>query len=290
MSNETTQTGTSTENYQGYANDAVGRAMDAINKQKGTDVYARENKEETFQAETVGSQNPYEGANFEDFAKASLESDTFTSQETYKGLDYNKVVTELPDDAQKLMANFRADYTKKTQELARQRKALEEERKALLESDFAKNIAEKAQTQVTVDPFDEATIEARIEQEVAKRMQEMLNPLKQQYELQQNQYQLDKFKAEHPDLQDYRQDIAKLLIQNENLNLQQAYFIVKGQAQTQKTRQLEDELSSYKSQAKEYGLMIGGTSRSAKQHVPENIKKQGGYAIYQWLQANKKSK
>ena len=188
------------------------------------------------------------------------------------------------------MANFRADYTKKTQELARQRKALEAERKALLESEFAKNIAEKAQADVTVDPFDEATIEARIEQEVAKRMQEMLNPLQKQYELQQNQYQLDKFKSEHPDLQDYRQDIAKLLIQNENLNLQQAYFIVKGQAQTQKTRQLEEELSSYKSQAKEYGLMIGGTSRSAKQHVPENIKKQGGYAIYQWLQANKKSK
>lgn len=291
MSNETTQEGTS--GYQGYAADVVGKAMDTVNKQRGSDVYAKtENKEENFTEESTStrSADSTQGANFEDFATAELDNQTFQTQETYKGLNYNEITSELPEDAQKLLANFRSDYTRKTQELSRQRKALEEERKALLESDFAKNIAEKAQAEVTVDPFDEATIEARIEQEVAKRMNEMLNPLKEQYELQQNQYQLEKFKAENPDLGEYRQDIAKLLLQNENLNLQQAYFIVKGKAQNAKTRQLEQELSSYKSQAKEYGLMIGGTSRSAKQSVPDNIKQQGGYAIYQWLQANKKSK
>ena len=43
----------------------------------------------------------------------------------HKGLDYNAVVKSLPEDTQKLMANLRADYTRKTQELSNQRKELE---------------------------------------------------------------------------------------------------------------------------------------------------------------------
>jgi hypothetical protein len=280
---------TGTSNFQGYKEDAVGRVMDRIIKEKGENAYDANKGAASPSTATTGTNNTSsnEGASFEEFAKADINNPNFT-QDTYKGLDYNKITSELPDDAQKLLSNMRSDYTRKTQELARERKALEQQREALVKSDFAKNIKIKAETEVAFDPFDDASVQAKIEQEVAKRMQEMLNPLQKQYELQQNQMELDKFKASNPDLMTYKKDVAKLLLQNENLSLQQAYFIVKGQKQNDHSRQLEEELSSYKSQAKEYGLMIGGTSRPSKApSVPKQVRDQGAYAVYQWLAANK---
>lgn len=290
---ETTPEGTSNEttsNYQNYKEDAVGKAMDQVINEKGGDVYAKVKEAVNPYQSTAGTDNPTstEGFDIEAFSKAEIEGEAFNSEEPHKGINYNKVVQELPDEAQKLLANFRSDYTRKTQELAAMRKQVEEQQKALLNSDFAKNIKEKAETNVEFDPFDDASVQAKIEQEVARRMQEMLNPLQQQYELQQNQYELDKFKAQNPDLMTYKKDVAKLLLQNENLSLQQAYYIVKGQKQNEQTRQLEEELSAYKSQAKEYGMLIGGSSRPSKTPtVPKSVKDQGAYAVYQWLAANK---
>lgn len=290
---ETTQTGTSTTpttSYQSYKEDAVGAAMDKLAKEKGEDIYANNNTSKGNNPTTKGinNQSTTEGFDFEGFAKAQIKSQAFNHEGTHKGIDYNKVVSELPEDAQKLMANFRADYTKKTQELAAMRKQVEEQQQALLNSDFAKNIKAKAEAEVEFDPFDDASVQAKIEQEVARRMQEMLNPLQKQYELQQNQMELDKFKAANPDLMDYKQDVAKLLLQNQNLSLQQAYYIVKGQKQNEKARQLEEELNTYKATAKEYGLMIGGTSRPSKAPtVPKAVRDQGAYAVYEWLAANK---
>lgn len=285
--------GTSTDttsNYQSYKEDAVGRAMDQVMAEQGGDVYAKIKNTQNTNTSTTGTNSvtSTEGADFETFAKASIEGEAFNSAEAHKGINYNKVMSELPDDAQKLLANFRSDYTRKTQELAAMKKQVEEQQKALLNSDFAKNIKEKAEAEVAFDPFDDASVQAKIEQEVARRMQEMLNPLQQQYELQQNQMELDRFKAANPDLMEYKQDVAKLLLQNENLSLQQAYFIVKGQKQNEKARQLEEELTAYKSQAKEYGMLIGGTSRPSKTPtVPKAVRDQGAYAVYQWLAANK---
>jgi hypothetical protein len=282
--------------FQRYAQDSVGKALDQVTKGT-TDVNHTTNNEtnEAVQATNTSTQSTNKSVaeqnhtpSFEEFANAELNNETITSGESYKGLNYDKVVGELSDDAQKLLANFRSDYTRKTQELARERKALEEQRKALLESDFAKNIKEKAEAQIEFDPFDDASVQAKIEQEVARRMQDMLTPMQQQYELQQNQMQLEKFKAENPDLDTYRTDVAKLLLQNENLSLQQAYFIVKGQKQNEKSRQLEEELNQYKSTAKEYGLLIGGSSRPSKNpSVPNVVREKGAFAIYQWLAANK---
>ena len=42
-----------------------------------------------------------------------------------KGVNYKEVVAALPEDAKTLLGNLRADYTRKTQELASQRKELE---------------------------------------------------------------------------------------------------------------------------------------------------------------------
>ena len=52
----------------------------------------------------------------------------------HKGIDYNRVIKELPEEAQKLLSNLRADYTRKTQELSKERKELEAVRKSMAEN------------------------------------------------------------------------------------------------------------------------------------------------------------
>ena len=228
------------------------------------------------------------GNNNTDFWNAKVEGDAFDG--THKGVNWNETVQGLPDDAQKLLSNLRADYTKKTQELSRQRKALESERKALLNEDYLSNINEVANKEINFDPFDNDSVNARIEQEVAKRMQQMIQPLQQEYELQQRQMALDNFKTQHPDLQEHKTEIAKLLMTDKSLNLERAYYIVKGKHNTEKAAAYEKELATYKEAAREYGLKVGGGRiNNPSQNIPEQVKKGGPYEIYKWLQGQKRN-
>lgn len=229
-----------------------------------------------------------ENQNFQSFAERNFD-DPLLSTGGHKGVDYNKVMSELPDDAKSMLGNLRADYTRKTQELAAMRKQLETERSALLNSEFTQNIAAMAAKEVTLDPYDDSSVEARIEKEVATRLQEMMKPLQTQYELNERQAKLDQFKVEHPDLTDYKTDIAKLLMTDETLTLERAYYIVKGQHTVSNKKAMEAELKEYKRAAKEYGLKVGGTQRATHNRVPETVRKQGGYAVYQWLQSRGKA-
>lgn len=223
-----------------------------------------------------------------DFWNTPVDNPTFA--ETHKGINWAETVNSLPEDAQKLLANLRADYTQKTQELARQRKALESERKALLNEDYLASINEKANAEIQFDPFDNDSVNARIEQEVAKRMQQMIQPLQQEYELQQRQMALDNFKAAHPDLTEYKTEIAQLLMTDKSLNLERAYYIVKGKANTERAAAYEKELATYKEAAREYGLKVGGGRiNNPSQNVPEAVKKGGPYEIYKWLQGQKRN-
>lgn len=206
-----------------------------------------------------------------------------------KGLNYAKVYDTLPEDAKKIVANLRADYTKKTQSIAEQRKQLEADRKALLESGFYDKV--KAQSESftgELDPFNPQSIEAKIQAEVAKRMKELIEPMRQEAELTKRQIALDNFKKENPDLAEYKTDIAKLLLADKNLTLEKAYWIVKGQKTTEYSRKTEAELAEYKKAARDYGLKVGGANRGKATEIPDHVKAKGAVAIYEWVSAQKK--
>ena len=99
-----------TSNFQSYKEDAVGRVMDQIIKEKGEQAYDT-NKEATTTNTTAGtnSTTSNEGASFTEFAETEINNPNFSQNQTHKGLDYNKITSELPDDAQKLLANMRSD-------------------------------------------------------------------------------------------------------------------------------------------------------------------------------------
>jgi hypothetical protein len=227
---------------------------------------------------------------------AEIEEPIFSSGENYKGMNYQEVVRELPDDAKKIIANLRSSYTRKTQELAEQQKIMQQHveeiqanRSALFNSEFNKNIEETAAAdKKDVDPFNPKTIEERIQQEVAKRMQDMLKPMKQAHQLQQQRIKLDAFKRDHPDLDGMKKEVAKVLMDHKGMNLEQAYWVIKGKKLDEQTRQQEDELGKYKAAARSAGLKVGGANRGTNRGVPQYVlDKDDPIAIYRWLEANK---
>lgn len=202
---------------------------------------------------------------------------------THKGINYNNVVEALPEDAQKLLANMRSSYTKKTQELAAQRKELQLQMEALQNSKVYENISEVAQRETQLDPYDTETFNARIEEEVARRMQQMMKPMQEEYQLQQRKQKLDAWTAEHPDFKDYKTDIVELLKTNRALDLQSAYYIVKGKSQTEALKAQQAELKQYKDAARQYGLKVSAGNNVTSKRPPKGMK---SYELYKWVKDN----
>ena len=202
---------------------------------------------------------------------------------THKGINYNNVVESLPEDAQKLLANMRSSYTKKTQELAAQRKELQLQMEALQNSKVYENISEVAQRQTQLDPYDTETFNARIEEEVARRMQQMMKPMQEEYQLQQRKQKLDAWTAEHPDFKDYKSDIVELLKTNRALDLQSAYYIVKGKSQTEALKAQQAELKQCKDAARQYGLKVSAGNNVTSKRPPIGMK---SYELYKWVKDN----
>lgn len=172
----------------------------------------------------------------EELMSADFGDDPIMGQ-THKGLKpYNEILQHLPEDARKLVSNLRAMSTQKTQEVAEQRRALDteranliKERELLLGGGFQKQINDLASKPIEHDAWSEEGMQQRIQQEAAKMFQQMLNPLQMELEQAKRGAQLEAFKSANPDLLTYKDDIAKLLISREDLKLEDAYYIVKGQ-------------------------------------------------------------
>lgn len=232
----------------------------------------------------------------DEFAAEKLEDEIFQSEEDYKGVDYKGVMQELSPEAKKLFHNLRSSFTKKTQSISDQKKALENAKaalhareKALFESDFYKSVSEKAAVEnKDFDPYDTKSFESRIEQEVARRMTEMMEPMRQAHVLQQQKHKLDTFKSQHPDLEDFKGEIVDVLKEHKHMNLEQAYWQVKGRKLDEQMKTRGEELSNYKKVAREAGLKVGGASRGAVGGVPKHImEKDDPVAIYNWIRENK---
>jgi hypothetical protein len=83
------------------------------------------------------------------------------------------------------------------------------------------------------DPFNEASINARIEAEVNRRLQEVLAPMQQEYETMAAEDSYNSFLQAHPDFKEdqaLRSEVQHLLEGNEALDLETAYWAARGKA------------------------------------------------------------
>lgn len=209
--------------------------------------------------------------NLDALIEAQFENDPIMEGEHKIGLPYEEIIKHIPENGRKVIQNLRASYTKKTQELANERKALDNlkaelvrQQQLLTNSDWSKSINEKAQDETQHDIWDTEGRQKEIERQAAIMMQKMLAPLQQEVQIQSRELELQKFKAEHPDLSEHRLDIAKLLQQNEHLRLEDAYWQVKGRKAAEEQAMRESNRAQNRENLKKTstGKNVGGSQMS----------------------------
>lgn len=209
---------------------------------------------------------PEDASGAADFEAADVEIEEAAedgAEPKRRGLSWEQAIKSVPPDIAKLMRNMQADYTRKTQELSEQRKTFMAEREALMKGKQA--LSTEADLP-EYDPFDEATIQARIEREVNKRLQMVLEPMQAEYEQQVAQDSYKTFLNEHPDFETdtgLRSEVQHLLESNESLDLETAYWAARGKRAKQEAAKASQERAAKRAAAKQAALTATGTPRRA---------------------------
>ena len=193
-------------------------------------------------------------------AEAAPEAAPESGEKSEEKLSWEEATKRVPPNVAKLMRKMQADYTRKTQEVAAQRKELSLERESLLKVKF-----EAPEDVGEYDPFNEGSITKRIEAEVAKRMKQLLEPMQQEAELLKAENDYNSFLVENPDFktdQDLRAEVQNLLEKNPALDLTTAYWAAKGK-QGKFKAPAKTEADSRRSQATKEAAAVVAPSRKA---------------------------
>ena len=246
-----------------------------------------EEVEETVEETQTETKNDNIDIDLDELINAEFPDDPAMNGE-HQGLPpYQEILKHLPETSRKLIQNLRSSYTRKTQELAQERKLLEElkaqvaeERELLLSQDWSFDDEDDTASATTSNETD---VEKRIQQAVAAALQQKFAPLKEKHEAAQRQAELARFKQEHPDLEELRPEITELLLGRPELNLQDAYLIVKG-------KRLQEQMRSQRVAQRQVQQKIGGGSvgNNPKGKPPADMK--DAFEIYQWYKAQRESK
>ena len=172
-----------------------------------------------------------------------------------RNLSWDDAITQVPPDIRSLMKNMRADYTRKTQELAEQRRDFVREREALMKGTATLKDVEVPE----YDPFNEQTVNARIEAEVSRRLREALAPMQEEYQTMQAEDSYNTFLSAHPDFKEdngLRSEVQHLLEANQGLDLETAYWAAKGK-QAKLERESERTKRSAERRARKEAAMKG---------------------------------
>ena len=219
---------------------------------------------------------------------AEFGDDPVMSGEHKIGVPYQEVLKHIPENGRKVIQNLRSSYSRKTQELADLRRELEAERENLVRqqemltnSDWAKQVARKAADTTENDIWDTNGRQAEIERQAAIMMQKTLAPLQQELAQKQRQLELDRFKAENPDLKEYRIDIAKMLIERPELKLEDAYTLVKAKKVAAQKEEVAAQKKASRAESRE-GLYKTSNGKRVNSRGMKNPQFKDAWAAYQW--------
>ena len=178
-------------------------------------------------------------------------------------LSTQEILKELPSDALKLIQNLRKDYSRKTQQIATQKKELESrERNWLTQQEQL--LRSKMNLPEDFDITSDGGLQAYINSKVAEMVLESSRPLREQVELETKRQELQTFKSENPDIDKYRVDIINEMSANPDLDLKTAYYIVKGRTANDEINKVKLELEKQKADraAQVAKVGVGGAVRA----------------------------
>lgn len=192
-----------------------------------------------------------------------LVEETPDAEPVSQRLSWDDAVRRVPPDIARLMREMRKDYTQKTQELAEQRREFIRERQALLKG---KESLQDREEVPEYDPFNEESITARIEQEVNRRLREVLEPMEQEYQTMAAEESYQRFLSDHPDFKtdsDLRSEVQHLLEANDSLDLETAYYAAKGKQARLAAKKEREETAATRRARKEAAVRGTGVSRKS---------------------------
>ena len=215
-----------------------------------------------------------------------------------EGESWDSVYKNQTPEVQRAMQSLRKNYTQKTQELSKQRKEAKQQhekalalQKNLYESDAYKNLQSLAdEAGEEFDPFDESSFKKYVEKAVAKRLQSVLEPMYQEQQKVQARSKLNNFIEEHQELKTddkFKAEVKTVLVSNENLTLEQAYWIVKGKSAKEQFNQLTMKEDNRRRAARAAGLKIANGKRAGIT-APPNAKEMKAVDLYDYLLSQRK--
>lgn len=185
----------------------------------------------------------------------------FTEDANHKGMKpLHEWMGHIPEDVRKHVANIRSSYTRKTQELAEMRKALEAERAELMRQQemsvnnpFLKQAEQELANEEEYDLYTPEGMQAEIKRQAAQMLKEMMKPAQEEIQIKQRRMQLESFKTENPELMDdaYRLPVAQMLQERPELKLEDAFYIVKAKVDAQKLKAEREQVAKQKSQRRQ---------------------------------------
>lgn len=211
-----------------------------------------------------------------------------------EGESWDSIYGSMPEPVQRAMASLRADYTRKTQELSKQRRHVEDLQANLTNSDAFKALQEQASTAAAegeeFDPFDPKSFESYVDRMVAQKLQSVLQPMYEEQMKTQSSRKVNDFMDQHPELrtdENMRQQVYSLLKESEQMTLEQGYWIVKGKMAQQNQQQEQASALQKREMSRQAAARIGNGRKSGLTAPPETAQMDAG-DIYKYLLAQKK--
>jgi len=175
--------------------------------------------------------------------EATEPAETDAQASKRRSLSWSEAIDRSPPDIAQMMRDFQGDYTRKAQAVADQRREITRDRSAL-----RRGMAKLKERQDTLegaatpeyDPFNVESVQARIEAEVVRRLQEVMEPMEREYLTLQAEDSYQTFLRDNPDFKTdeaLRKDVQGLLEGNEQLDLETAYWAAKGRRSNQAASQ-----------------------------------------------------
>lgn len=207
------------------------------------------------------------------------------------GESWDSIFDSQPPEVQRAMSSLRGDYTRKTQELAAQRKELEQQQRSLLDNEVVQGLQEIAEAEgAEFDPFDPESFSTYVNKIVAQKLQALLAPIQEQQETAAAETKVQLFMNEHPDLKEdkgLRKEVKNLLLQNESLDLKQAYWIAVGQRSRAAAAINEEEQRRQKAAKRQSAQLVSTGARRNASTVSPDIKQLKAWEIYEQLKSSR---
>lgn len=221
----------------------------------------------------------------------------FTEDANHKGMKpLHEWMKHIPEDVRKHVANIRSSYTRKTQEIAEMRKALEAERMELqrqqdnaLNNPFLARAEEELAKDEEYDIYTTEGMQAEIKRQAAKMLQEMMKPAQEEIQMKQRRMQLEQFKTDNPELMDddYRLPVAQMLQERPELRLEDAFYIVKAKVDATKLKAEREQVAKQKSSRRETLRKTSGGKSVSPSGTP---KFRSAWEAYQYHKAQQAKK